>query len=167
MDFSQQNRLRIGLQSLMLLQVRISVRIYIYPRGVKFSQEYCLVQALVLELELWMLFHCVMYKFKLSWMSSVICVAPNFCHVIWKLLQNGTKSQHLYRTHYLWCSLRVAFFVIFPIVFISNDKNVAPHKGPRTLQRFSQRFFWKNLCKNLCPYIKLLRKSLQLWKKKL
>ena len=37
-------------------------------------------------------------------------------------------------------------------------------EGPRTLQRFSQRFFWKDLCKNRCPYIKLLKKLLQLWK---
>ena len=123
MDFSLQNRLRIGLQSLMLLQVRISVRIYIYPRGVKFSQEYCLVQAHVLELELWMLFHCVMYKFKLSWMSSVICVAPNFCHVIWKLLQNETKSQHFYRTHHLWHSLRVVVFLsYFPLCLFQMTK---------------------------------------------
>ena len=38
-------------------------------------------------------------------------------------------------------------------------------KGPRTLQRFTQSFFWKYCCKNHCPYIKLLKKSLQLWKK--
>ena len=31
-------------------------------------------------------------------------------------------------------------------------------KGPRTLQKF----FQKNRCENRCPYIKLLKKSLQL-----
>ena len=38
-------------------------------------------------------------------------------------------------------------------------------KGPRTLQGFSQRFFHRNRCKNCFPYMKLLKKSLQLWKK--
>ena len=51
---------------------------------------------------------------------------------------------------------------ISAIMPLSMDLNL---KGPRRPQRFSLRFFWKNRCKNLCPYTKLLKKSLQLWKK--
>ena len=38
-------------------------------------------------------------------------------------------------------------------------------KGPYTLHTKLQRFFEKNRCENRCPYIKLLKKLLQLWKK--
>ena len=33
------------------------------------------------------------------------------------------------------------------------------------IQRFLQQFFQENGCENCCPYIKLLKKSFQLWKK--
>ena len=36
---------------------------------------------------------------------------------------------------------------------------------PSHTTKIFTKIFQKNLCKNLCPYIKLLKKSLQLWKK--
>ena len=39
------------------------------------------------------------------------------------------------------------------------------NKGPYTLHTNLQRFFWKNCCENPNPYLKLLKKLLQSWKK--
>ena len=50
------------------------------------------------------------------------------------------------------------------VIFSEIETIYYVHQGLCTIQSFLLRFFQKNCCTNHWPYIKLLKKSLQLWK---